>query len=154
MAYKYQDELRARAVAFIESLMQAGITGNIIPDSFRDYTVKVAISIHGNQFGNACLYYSPNKNAFSLKTHELKDQSIIARLEQNWYGEQKPQATGRKPTGKGYELYVDGSYINGATGYGAAILKDGEVVAELCGPIEQAEVSGTRQVAGELRAVE
>ena len=154
MGYKYQDKLRVRAADFIQSLMRAGITGNIVPDSFRDYTVKVAISIHGNQYGNACLYYSPNKDAFSLKTHELKDQSMIARLEQNWYGEQRPQAAGSKPAGKGYELYVDGSYIDGATGFGAVVLKDGEVVAELCGPIERAEVGGTRQVAGELRAVE
>jgi ribonuclease HI len=154
MAYKFQDKLRARALAFIEALMQADITGNIVPDSYRDYTVKIAISIRGNEYGNASLYYSPNKNAFSLKTHELKDKSILARLEQCWHGEQKPAATVSKPTARGYELYVDGSYINGATGYGVAILKDGELVAELCGPIDQALVDGTRQVAGELRAVE
>jgi ribonuclease HI len=154
MAYKFQDKLRARASAFIESLMHADITGNILPDSFRDYTVKIAISIRGNEFGNASLYYSPNKNAFSLKVHELKDKSILAQLERCWHGEQQPKAAASKPSARGYELYVDGSYINGATGYGVAILKDGEVVAELCGPIEQALVDGTRQVAGELRAVE
>src|SRR5215212_4528550 len=110
MAYKFQDKLRARALALIETLMQADITGNIVPDSYRDYTVKIAISIRGNDYGNAALYYSPNKNAFSLKTHELKDKSILARLEQCWHGEPKPAARISKPIARGYELYVDGSY--------------------------------------------
>ena len=52
-----------------------------------------------------------------------------------------------------YEIYVDGSHINGATGYGAVILKDGSVIDELCGAVDVAEVSNTRQVAGELMAV-
>jgi viroplasmin and RNaseH domain-containing protein len=52
-----------------------------------------------------------------------------------------------------YEIYVDGSFINGATGYGAVILKDGKVVDELCGAVDAAEVNSTRQIAGELIAV-
>lgn len=52
-----------------------------------------------------------------------------------------------------YEIYVDGSYINGATGYGAVILKDRRVVDELCGAVDAAEVNNTRQIAGELFAV-
>ena len=52
-----------------------------------------------------------------------------------------------------YEIYVDGSHINGATGYGAVILKDGRMVDELCGPVDSVEVASTRQVAGELVAV-
>lgn len=52
-----------------------------------------------------------------------------------------------------YEIYVDGSYMNGATGYGAVVLKNGEVVDELSGPVDASEVDGTRQVAGELVAV-
>ncbi len=52
-----------------------------------------------------------------------------------------------------YEIYVDGSFINGATGYGAVILKDGKVVDELCGAVDAAEVNNTRQIAGELIAV-
>ena len=51
------------------------------------------------------------------------------------------------------EIYVDGSFINGATGYGAVILRNGEVLAELSGAVEVSEVAGTRQVAGELVAV-
>ena len=52
-----------------------------------------------------------------------------------------------------FEIYVDGSFINGATGYGAVILRNGQVVDELSGPVDASEVDGTRQVAGELIAV-
>ena len=52
-----------------------------------------------------------------------------------------------------YEIYVDGSFINGATGYGAVVLKNGKVVDELCGAVAASEVNNTRQVAGELIAV-
>jgi ribonuclease HI len=53
-----------------------------------------------------------------------------------------------------YHIYVDGSYINGSTGYGAVILKDGEVIEELSGAVTDSTLAETRQVAGELRAVE
>ena len=52
-----------------------------------------------------------------------------------------------------FEIYVDGSFINGATGYGAVVLRDGEVVDELSGAVDASEVNDTRQVAGELAAV-
>jgi viroplasmin and RNaseH domain-containing protein len=55
---------------------------------------------------------------------------------------------------QGYEIYVDGSFINGRTGYGAVILKDGEVVDELSGAVSDPSVAYARQVAGELLAVE
>lgn len=52
-----------------------------------------------------------------------------------------------------YDVYVDGSFINGATGYGAVILENGKVVDELSGAVDASEVNATRQVAGELAAV-
>jgi ribonuclease HI len=55
--------------------------------------------------------------------------------------------------GPRYEIYVDGSFIDGSTGYGAVILKNGTVIDELSGPVDASEVNGTRQVAGELIAV-
>lgn len=51
------------------------------------------------------------------------------------------------------DIYVDGSWMAGRVGYGAAILKDGQLVHELFGPIADADTGGTRQVAGELFAV-
>jgi len=52
-----------------------------------------------------------------------------------------------------FEIYVDGSFINGATGYGAVVLDNGKVVDELLGTVDASEVNDTRQVAGELAAV-
>ncbi len=52
-----------------------------------------------------------------------------------------------------FEIYVDGSFINGATGYGAVVLDNGKVVDELLGTVDASEVNETRQVAGELVAV-
>ena len=52
-----------------------------------------------------------------------------------------------------YQIYVDGSFINGATGYGAVILKNRKVVDELSGTVAISEVKDTRQIAGELVAV-
>jgi len=52
-----------------------------------------------------------------------------------------------------YEIYVDGSFINGSTGYGVVVLKNGKVIAELSGSVPELAVDGSRQVAGELLAV-
>lgn len=53
-----------------------------------------------------------------------------------------------------YHIYVDGSNLGGATGYGVVILKDGELIEELSGSVPDALTQGTRQIAGELFAVE
>ncbi|MFL6215565.1 MAG: RNase H family protein [Blastocatellia bacterium] len=150
MGYLFEEKLRARAGVFIAALKGEGITGAIIENSFRDYTVKLDLSFEGGDHGHVNLYYSPKSNTFSLKTHELKNKSLVAQLEACWHDEPKANPS----PGRGWQMYVDGSYINGATGYGTVILKDGAVVAELCGPVAAAEVNGTRQVAGELRAAE
>jgi ribonuclease H-related protein len=150
MGYLFEDKLRARADAFIAALRRSGISGTIIEDSFRDYTVKIDVASDGRDFGHINLYYSPKARAFSLKTHELKNQSLATEVEACWHDEAKAQTA----TARGWQMYVDGSYLNGATGYGVVILKDGAVVAECCGPVAAAAVGGTRQVAGELRAVE
>src|SRR5215216_6821057 len=84
MAYKFEDKLRRRAEQFIEQIKAADFRGVVVEDSFRDYTVKVAISSNGADLGKVNLYYSPRSDSFSLKTHGLKDESIRARLEECW----------------------------------------------------------------------
>ena len=150
MGYLFEDKLRARADAFIAALKRNGINGAIIEDSFRDYTVKIDLSSDGRDFGHVNLYFSPKARAFSLKTHELKNKSLVAQIEACWHDEASAEAA----RARGWQMYVDGSHLNGATGYGVVILKDGAVVAECRGPVASAEAGGTRQVAGELRAVE
>jgi len=50
--------------------------------------------------------------------------------------------------------YVDGSYREGQVGWASVIVKDGKPFGELSGVMGEEEVQGTRQVAGELKAVE
>ena len=51
------------------------------------------------------------------------------------------------------EAYVDGSHRHDKVGWGVVILKDGKLHDVLCGVMNEEEVQGTRQVAGELQAV-
>jgi viroplasmin and RNaseH domain-containing protein len=154
MGYKFEEKLRGRAEQFVRRVKEAGFDAAIVEDSFRDYLVKVAILSGGEELGKANLYYSPRSNSFSLKTNELKDKSAIPRLEECWQeGRPRKEQSPGEARG-GYEIYVDGSFYNGATGYGVVILKDGEVVEELFGPVINYSANDTRQVAGELFAVE
>lgn len=149
MKYQFENKLRGRAEEFLEALRSARIDGAIVEDSFREYAVKVSVSKEGKPFGTVVLYYSPKSDTFSMKTRELKDKSIVPALERCWTKQQPRE----QEHGSHYEIYVDGSYIDGATGYGAVVLRDGKVVDELFGAVEGSEANGTRQVAGELIAV-
>lgn len=53
----------------------------------------------------------------------------------------------------GYKIYVDGSCIGEKVGYGAAVLRDAELIRQMKGYVPAADAAGTRQVAGELVAV-
>ncbi len=147
--YQFEDKLRARANEFIRTLEHGGVEAAIIEDSFREYSVKLLISRDGRDFGTVVLYYKPTADSFSMRIHELKDKSIAPLLEEHWHGKQRDG----ERRNSGYEIYVDGSFARGATGYGAVILKDGKVVEELSGGVDAAEVNGTYQIAGELEAV-
>lgn len=53
-----------------------------------------------------------------------------------------------------YEVYTDGSYVNGRYSYGYAFIKDGQVVLESNGVGQDLEAASMRNVAGELAAVQ
>ncbi|HBW36360.1 MAG TPA: double-stranded DNA-binding protein [Desulfosporosinus sp.] len=53
-----------------------------------------------------------------------------------------------------YEVYTDGSYVNGQYSYGYAFIKDGHVVLESNGVGQDLEAASMRNVAGELAAVQ
>lgn len=55
---------------------------------------------------------------------------------------------------KTIDAYVDGSYREGLVGWAVVIVIDGKLHAEFSGVLNDEEVQGTRQVAGELKAVE
>jgi ribonuclease HI len=148
-AYRFEGNLRERADEFIRKLAAAGFNAVIVADSFREYSVKVAVSSPTDSFGHIIIYYKPRSDSFSMSAQEIKNKSIAPMLDEIWHG--TPPTIGRQSAG--YEIYADGSYLGGVTGYGAVILKEGNVIAELSGSVPASEVGGTHQVAGELAAV-
>lgn len=153
MPVKCETELRQHAEQFITASQQGGIEANIVPDSFRDYQVKVAIQRNGRHFGHVNLYYSPTKNHFSLKFHELREQAIVPELT-NYWGNPRPATLSSQSISINIpQIYVDGSYINDAIGYGVVVLKDNQVIHELSGAVADDAIQDMRQVGGELRAM-
>lgn len=148
-AHRFEGNLKNRAEEFIRKLAAAGFNAVIVADSFREYSVKVAVSSPTDSLGHIIIYYRPRSDSFSMSAHEIKDKSIAPMLDEVWHG--TPPTIGGQSAG--YEIYADGSYLGGITGYGAVILKGGKVIAELSGSVPASEVGGTHQVAGELAAV-
>jgi ribonuclease HI len=148
---QYARQLQHFAQKLVEELKQHRITAAIDDASLREYSLKLRLSYQGADLGNAVLYYSPKKNSYRLVLQELTahdhDETIAAAFHK-LAGTDTPAS----PTAQGYVAYVDGSYDNGRVGYGALILRDGVVAAELFGRVSDADES--RQVAGELAAVQ
>jgi hypothetical protein len=117
---QFKGKLQHRAEEFIQRLKRAGIDSAIVEDSFRQYSVKISIHPNGRDAGAAVLYYSPKSDLFSLKLHDMTDRSIASLLEEVWNA--KPPED-EEPDAR-YEIYVDGSFINGATGYGAVVQRE------------------------------
>ena len=155
MVYKNQKEVEWRAEEYIMSLRIAGFSAKLRQESFRDYSAKISISKEGQHLGDVIIYYSPNKDSYKLGTHELKDQSVKIDLEDIWFGRKAPSDDSVENKVTGWQVYVDGSWIDGNIGYGAVILKDDQLVHEISEPIENSdrELQNIRQVAGELNAV-
>ena len=151
MGYKFQDELLRTSQEFARLLKGEGISAEIGEDSFRDYTVKMAISSAGKPYGNINIYYSPRKKSYSFRMHELKDKSIAPKLEICW---QRMFPVCDDAHSRVHQIYVDGSFLNDSAGYGAVILKNGQVFEEMSGPVSAAFTQDTRNIAGELVAAE
>lgn len=149
MEYKFQDKLLQVSEEFIRLLKIKGISASIGEDSFRDYTAKVSVSEDDKSFGNVNLYYSPRRDSYSFRVHELKDKSIVPELEECW---QQLSLTADDTTCEVHQIYVDGSFLDSSVGYGVVVLENGKVMEELFGSVPAAFVQGTRNVAGELFA--
>jgi len=157
MTYIGEPELREKAAKFIVELREGGMQAAIVETAFRDWQAKVSILFNGTALGNAVLYYKKNGN-FTLGLQELKDKQFSTQIEMYWQGNSNPPPMMTPPipesinTSQANQLvaYVDGSYQDGKTGYGAVIIDGIKEVARFSGIVEEAD--GTRQVAGELQA--
>lgn len=84
MAYKSKEEVRKRALLYCEALQRTGFDANILPNSFRDYKVKVSVKQASSSYGNLIVHHNPTKGIFKLSLHELKDKSAVPILEKIW----------------------------------------------------------------------
>jgi ribonuclease H-related protein len=151
----YRTSLTARADALCRALPAQGLAGNIDADSYREYSVKVTIQKDSMPGGQALVYYSPKRDAFTLVTSELRP-AVVPGVQAAWAADAPPTGKAAADSGDAadaaaYRAYVDGAFIDGRTGYGAVILRGDTVVARLKGAVRGQEA--LRQVGGELEAV-
>lgn len=151
MDYKYGDKIIKFATCFEEELIKKGINGELLPDTLREYSVKILITKGIDTAGKIIIYYKSRKDSFSIRGHELNNEFLFRKIENIFF--EYLSLTGSPYKNKGIEIDVDGSYRDGITGYGAVIRKDGEVIKELSGIVPVDEVYGSYQIAGEIEAV-
>jgi len=157
----YEKELITMAENFCSFLQKQYIKAQILKNSLREYQIKVEL-IKENMFvGKGVIYYSPNKKIFRLVPENIKDKAFESAIRDYWYAminADAPQAeeimnNNNSEEKFGIEIYVDGCYKNNKTGYGAVILKNGELIKEFSDLVPENEVMGTHQIAGELESV-
>lgn len=155
----YKEQLYTKANEFMQICQRDSFDMQIVVDSLREFGLKISVQKAGFSYGFLNLYYSPKKQQFSLTNNEIKDSKVADYLKEIWENPAKTNAppssqvqTKKAQTYKNVSIYVDGSYINGKTGYGAVILDGNKVLKELSGKVSKSEEQGTRQVAGELYA--
>lgn len=134
----------------------------------RDYLLKIMINENGSALGKLIVDYSPKKSAHSYrKDSDLPEEQFsrilgklgIAVPVTNKTVSAKPatvKAVSNVPqkdvSGIQYHAYVDGSFIDGRVGYGAVILDQGNIIAEISGCVDTPEAFNARQVGGEIQA--
>jgi|SRR6056297_149468 len=149
--YKEQNKLEDKIKREnIKQLKEQGYSLRVV--MFRDYMAK--LELLDNNEAICCrfnLYYSPKRKAFTV-TFEKSDNGTIKNLLSDVFegskGSKEPEAVSDIE----YQAFVDGSYINSKTGYGAVILRHGIPIKKISGNVDSSD--GLRQVTGELRAVQ
>ncbi|MCA6080133.1 RNase H family protein [Candidatus Endomicrobiellum agilis] len=143
----YKKELRNKALELQNMLEKQNIKVSFNNNSFRDYLIRLAVAANDIPGGNLLVYYKPTKNTYSLRK-QINNSEIDTIIDSVW---NKINRSETYPAESGiYEAFVDGSYISGVTGYGAAIYLGNELKAEISGAISDAQF---RQFDGELKSV-
>ena len=143
---QYEDILRERALPFVDRLEQEGFKASLFGAS--NYLIKVSLIRDGQEHGPALIYYSPKRNAFTIKGHEMRTKDLFDTVER-FFRESASLDTGEEAL-TGLHIYVDGSFIDEYVGYGWVAYLDGQLRHEAYGPV--LDPGTTRQVAGELEA--
>lgn len=164
MAYICEEELKSVYFGLEQRLLALGFEPEIA--LIRDYLLKIQIREKDVPLGKLIIDYSPKRQSWNLRKDSDMAEEQFSRITGllGVIPDNKPKSNpGKKKTQNGdkfeydvktlYHAFVDGSFIDGCTGYGAVILKGNDVVAELSGKVDSYEAFDSRQVAGEIRAV-
>ncbi|MDR1522787.1 MAG: reverse transcriptase-like protein [Endomicrobium sp.] len=142
-----RNELNNKALELKQALEAKNINISFDNTSFKDYLLKLDIHQKGIFKGKLFLYYKPTKQVYSLKK-QISNPAIDLAIDSTW---NKLNGFETYDSQSGiYEAFVDGSYINGTTGYASIIYLGDNIQVELSGTIDNTEF---RQFGGELKSV-
>ena len=144
----YKKELEIFGNKFISILNKNELIASFDDTCFRDYLLQINIKNKLIKLGKINVYYKPSKKSYSLTTTNIKDKEAIEIINKCW-DKANGFETFEEDSGI-YEAFVDGSFIEGKTGYGAVIFLGDKNIKEFSGSIED---TSTRQFGGELFSV-
>lgn len=147
----YETKLRSKASAFITTIEeQLGLAAAIDETAWQQYSVVLSVMDHA-QF---TLYYSPKRDFYSLVPKGKMDKALRQQISQLWDAQAGAAAKADvlQHARTEHQAFVDGAYEKDrrAVGYGAVILKQGDEIARLSGPVHKYKES--HQIGGELAA--
>ena len=143
-----KSELETFGNKFVKILNQNNLIAEFDDGSFRDYLLQINVRNKLIKLGKIGVYYKPSKNSFSLITTNIKDKESVEIINKCW-DEINGFKTFKEESGI-YEAFVDGSYIDGKTGYGAVIFLGDKEIQRFSGRLDD---TSTRQFGGELYSV-
>lgn len=130
----------------------AGTRFELEDAQYSDYLVRCTLLKDGKPVGKLLMDYSPKKGKHAFRKGGGLPESLFAEFQQYCAPAAVSPATRISDTIP-VHAWVDGSYLYGRVGYGAVILKEGSIMAELFGEVVDPIAIQSRQVGGELRAV-
>jgi gamma-F420-2:alpha-L-glutamate ligase len=160
MPYICENQLNEIYGEIEKKLKSHGITTE--KDIMRDYLLRIRLFEDDVPVGRLIVDYSPKRKSHSFRKgsdlseeHFKKILSLLNEDKQSDEGKsgQYSKETEDKISGIRYHAYVDGSFLNGRTGYGAVILDRGDIVVQISGSLDLSEALSSRQVGGEIQAV-
>ena len=143
-----KNELKLFGNKFVKILNSNNIIAEFDESCFRDYLLQINIKNKLIKLGKINVYYKPSKKSYSLTTTNIKDKQAIDIINKCW-DETNGFESFTQDSGI-YEAFVDGSYIDGKTGYGAAVFLGDKEVQRFSGRLDD---TSTRQFGGELYSV-
>lgn len=164
MAYICEEELKSIYISLEPKLLALGFDPEIA--LIRDYLLKILLTENNTSLGKLIIDYSPKKQSHNFRRDsdmseeqfkriiDLLGVTATSKIKSNENkNAQKSKEQVKYNVTTMYHAFVDGSFIDGCTGYGAVILKESNIVAELLGRVDSPEAFNSRQVAGEIQAV-